>query len=129
MSDAPSLFDVPQSADGFEAFWQVFPRRVAKIAARKAWLKLNPSPALVAKIVDAVIDQCSWPTWTKDGGEYVPYPATWINRGQWDDEPPPMCARRASRVLGMTSCDHTPRCATFTACRDRYLAEAKRDSA
>ena len=24
-------------------------------------------------------------TWTKDGGKYIPHPATWLNRGNWED--------------------------------------------
>lgn len=23
--------------------------------------------------------------WTKDGGQFIPHPATWINQGRWDD--------------------------------------------
>ncbi len=24
--------------------------------------------------------------WTKDGGQYIPYPATWLNGRRWEDE-------------------------------------------
>jgi hypothetical protein len=24
--------------------------------------------------------------WSKDGGKYIPNPATWLNQGRWDDE-------------------------------------------
>ena len=23
--------------------------------------------------------------WTRDNGQFIPYPSTWLNRGQWDD--------------------------------------------
>ena len=24
--------------------------------------------------------------WQKEGGRYIPYPATWLNQGRWEDE-------------------------------------------
>ena len=24
--------------------------------------------------------------WLKDGGQFIPYPATWLNAGGWEDE-------------------------------------------
>jgi hypothetical protein len=24
--------------------------------------------------------------WRKEGGRYIPHPATWLNRGGWEDE-------------------------------------------
>ena len=26
--------------------------------------------------------------WKKEDGQFIPYPATWLNRGQWKDELP-----------------------------------------
>jgi hypothetical protein len=28
--------------------------------------------------------------WTKEGGQYIPYPATWLNAKGWEDEYSPM---------------------------------------
>jgi hypothetical protein len=25
--------------------------------------------------------------WTKDGGQFIPHPATWLNQKRWEDEP------------------------------------------
>jgi hypothetical protein len=80
-----------QTANGgnpqFEAFWAIYPRKVAKDAAWRAWQKRLPDAALTSRILAAVTAQQTWSTWTKDGGEFIPYPATWLNRGSWDDEP------------------------------------------
>lgn len=27
--------------------------------------------------------------WTKEGGQFVPYPATWLNQRRWEDEDEP----------------------------------------
>ena len=24
--------------------------------------------------------------WQRDNGQYIPYPATWLNQGRWEDE-------------------------------------------
>jgi hypothetical protein len=39
------------------------------------------------KIINAVREQSRSEQWRKDGGQYIPYPATWLNRADWDNEP------------------------------------------
>jgi hypothetical protein len=80
-------------AVSFNDFWNVYPRRVGKKAAQKAWDKLKPSAALVERIIASVEAHLDWPEWMKDGGAFIPHPATFINQGRWDDEP--TTARRA----------------------------------
>lgn len=75
--------------DGFALFWQEYPRKAAKAAALKAWQKLNPSPELVERILAHVRDHKRSPDWIKDGGQFVPYPATFLNGQRWEDDIPP----------------------------------------
>ena len=70
----------------FEEFWKVYPRKVGKKAALKAWRKAEDRPALDA-ILTSLKKATSSVDWTKDGGQFIPYPATWINQARWDDEP------------------------------------------
>ena len=72
--------------DGFIEFWSVYPRKQAKMDAIKAWKKLSPSPDLVTRIVSSVQRSCDSPAWRKDGGQFIPYPATYINGRRWEDE-------------------------------------------
>lgn len=72
----------------FEAFWSRYPRRVGKKDARKAWDKLQVDEALWALIESALAWQVTQPSWTKDGGAFCPYPATWLRGERWTDEPP-----------------------------------------
>lgn len=72
----------------FDTFWAAYPRRVAKAEARKAWAKLNPSPELLAEILAALDWQRASEQWQKDGGQYTPYPASYIRGERWTDEPP-----------------------------------------
>ena len=70
---------------GFAAFWAVFPNKKAKQDAFKAWVKLNPCDALQASILKAIEIQSQGEDWRKEGGRFVPHPATWLNGKRWED--------------------------------------------
>jgi hypothetical protein len=72
---------------GFDRFWAAYPRHASKKDAQKAWAVLNPTPAILTRILDALRWQVTTPQWTKDGGAFVPYAATWLRGERWDDEP------------------------------------------
>ena len=74
------------SRDGFEEFWKTYPRKVGKAAAEKAWIKAKGVE--LATILKAIERARSTEQWQKDGGQFIPYPATWLNEGRWDDELP-----------------------------------------
>ncbi len=69
----------------FNIFWPVYPRKVAKRRALRAWLKIKPDEELVSRIIDAVKAHAKTDQWTKDNGQYIPHPATWLNGEQWND--------------------------------------------
>ena len=69
---------------GFLAFWAAYPRRVGKGNAWKAWNRLKPDLTAVSAALDW---QTKSPEWTKDGGEFIPHPATYLNARRWEDEP------------------------------------------
>lgn len=71
---------------GFDEFWQVYPRKQGKGQARKAWRKIKPSQDLKERILWAVEQQKQSEQWQKEGGTYIPLPATWLNQERWDDE-------------------------------------------
>lgn len=75
-------------AERFNRFWAIYPNKTGKQAALKAWSKLKPSEELTKVILAAVEYQKTWEKWTKENGRYVPNPATWLNQGRWEDEPP-----------------------------------------
>lgn len=79
---------VPPEDPAFDAFWAAYPRHVDKQKARRAWAKLTPDEALVETILRAVKAQSACEQWTRDGGAYIPYPATWLNGRRWEDELP-----------------------------------------
>ncbi len=67
----------------FDAFWSAYPRKVGKAAARRAFEKAD---APLDVLLSAVERQSRGDQWTRDGGQYIPNPATWLNQGRWEDE-------------------------------------------
>jgi len=78
----------PQGADErFERFWQEYPKKIGKAAAKKSWDKIKGQPDILEKIIHALLWQVSSEQWTKDGGQFIPNPSTYLNQGRWEDEP------------------------------------------
>lgn len=75
-------------ADGFAAFWAAYPKKAGKADALKAWNKLKPDIVLQAKMGEALTAQKKSPQWTKNNGQYIPMPSTWLNGRRWEDEAP-----------------------------------------
>ena len=69
----------------FETFWDAYPKKKSKGTARKAFAKALQKTSL-DNIMNALHKMRESREWTKDDGQYVPYPATWLNGEGWDDE-------------------------------------------
>ena len=69
------------SPSSFDVFWEAYPRKTGKMAAEKAWKKHNPD---IDKCLTALEWQKKDVQWQDKA--YIPHPATWLNRGSWDDE-------------------------------------------
>ena len=70
----------------FERFWSVYPKKVGKGDARKSFLKIAPSGALLEKMLTAIVASSASYQWKKDKGQFIPNPATWLNQQRWEDE-------------------------------------------
>lgn len=77
---------LPPEGGAFARFWEAYPSKTGKKAARKSWDRLKPDDALLAVMLDAIARQKTWRRWLEG---HVPNPATWLNQGRWEDEPPP----------------------------------------
>lgn len=77
---------------GFEEFWQTYPRKAGKGDAEKAWVKLKLAPK-VPGILTAIRTAKASFDWTKEAGQFIPHPATWLNRKGWEDQLTPLAAR------------------------------------
>ena len=70
----------------FDEFWKAYPKKKAKEAAKKAWLKLKPDETLGKAIITAVLKSANTTDWKKENGKYIPHPATYLNGKRWEDE-------------------------------------------
>ena len=68
-----------QDSAEFQQFWQKYPRREGKGAARQAFAKARKSASF-----DAILAALDRP-WPNDP-RFVPHPATWLNQQRWLDE-------------------------------------------
>lgn len=110
---------------GFDRFWAAYPKHVAKGDAEKAWRALKPSPLLVDEMIKALDWQRQQAQWVKDGGSFVPFPATWLRAKRWLDEAP-AALRVVREIEADWTCDHTPHCgAKWTCYRKRELDAMK----
>jgi hypothetical protein len=91
-SPANESLSLPPAIDGddrFAEFWDAYPRKVSKIHARRVWrsaLRTGADPEQVIAAARAFADEC------RDRGtakEFIPHPASWLNRRRYDDEPEP----------------------------------------
>ena len=75
-------------SDLFNKFWTAYPKHIAKQSAVKAFEKLKPDEKLLEAMLKAIAMQKESKQWEKDGGAFIPYPATWLNQRRWEDELP-----------------------------------------
>lgn len=73
--------------NGFEKFWQAYPKKLAKQEALKAWKKLKPNAELLRDVLNALEKWKNSAQWQENNGKYIPYPATWLNGRRWEDAP------------------------------------------
>lgn len=69
----------------FDAFWYAYPKKIGKGEARKAFAKVKVD---LQTLLDAIDKQKKSEQWTKNNGQFIPNPSTWLNQGRWEDELP-----------------------------------------
>lgn len=66
----------------FIEFWNAYPSKIGKDAALKKWIEKNPP-------IDTVLNALAWQVnCEKWRNGFIPNPATYLNQGRWQDEPP-----------------------------------------
>lgn len=80
---------------GFTEFWSVYPRKVARKAAVRAYSK-----AVKVVLSETIIYGAARYARERDGQDatYTKHPTTWLNGGCWDDEA--ATVRQRSGVIG-----------------------------
>jgi DNA-binding transcriptional ArsR family regulator len=80
----------------FGAFWLTYPKRKAKEEAKKAWIAAIERGADPQHIVAAAKGYAH--ERASQDPKYTKYPATWLNKGCYDDEPDPQPGRHLRAV-------------------------------
>ena len=122
----PNPKDVRAAAkESFDTFWTAYPRHTNKKAAQQAFQKINPDADLLNIMLQSVAAWKLSQQWTKDGGQYIPHAATWLNGRRWEDEVPkavPKWANDASH--GYTQREYQP--GELDAIGDDLIEEARK---
>ena len=69
----------------FTRFWAAYPKKVGKDRAAEEWRRKGCEAQ--TDIILAALDLQSGYL-LRDGGKYIPNPATWLHQGRWKDDPP-----------------------------------------
>lgn len=94
----PTSTDVevsPAVAGTFEDFWSVYPRKVGKGQAVKAW-KAATKKADPALLIAAAAEFAKWHANESTDPKFIPYPTTWLNGERWNDERPARVAQKST---------------------------------
>jgi hypothetical protein len=92
--------------EAFGAFWSNYPKKRDREAAKKAWIAAIERGVEPKRMVDAA------QAYARDrfGQEpqYTKYPATWLNKGCYDDEPDPKPGPQLRAVSGGWTAPNRP---------------------
>lgn len=108
----------------FDLFWQAYPKKVGKEAARKAFSRVK---APLESLLTAIERQKCGNQWTTENGRFIPNPATWLNQGRWEDEVEQASLGRAAKPGYGVQQHHDALDPLERAAVDRMLAEYKED--
>lgn len=83
----------------FESFYVDYPRKENKKAAESAWRKLSKADRAAAM---AGLERFRREVWPEMERQFIPHPASWLNKRRWEDErgPPPISRARAVMEYG-----------------------------
>lgn len=76
----------PDEAAEFETWWKVWPRKVAKDAARKAYRSARRKKVTADHLLTSATAQvAAWKAAGKEQ-EFIPHASTWLNQARYNDE-------------------------------------------
>lgn len=79
----------------FDAFWKNYPNKKSKPTGRKAFekiaVKFKTNPDGLEQLVQRINEhvekrKTNDPQWSKDSGQFIPMPASFLNQERWNDE-------------------------------------------
>lgn len=80
----PEILDIWETQ--FNEFYSLYPKKVKKQEVKKWFQKNKPTNELFSSIMHSLEQFRASKDWQKDGGQFIPYPSTWLNQKRWEDE-------------------------------------------
>jgi predicted phage replisome organizer len=74
------------TTDRFEVFWTAYPKKIGKDKCRRWFASHKITDTLLDTMLNALDTQKRSSQWSKDDGQFIPHPYTWLNQGRWQDE-------------------------------------------
>lgn len=75
-----------QESANFDYFWSLYPNKVGKPKAKQSYLKAVRSHSFEI-ILAGLKRHLTCNQWTKDNGQFIPHPTTWLNQERFNDTP------------------------------------------
>lgn len=85
---APTSIESKRSyLEGFDEFWEAYPKKVKKDKARAIWIRKRCN-FIREEIMLALSIHKASPAWLKGKppGQFIPHPTSWLNGGEWQNE-------------------------------------------
>lgn len=70
----------------FDLFWNAYPKKINKKGALNSFKKIKHLDKELSLILDAIERLKQSNDWIKNNGQFIPYPATFLNQERWKDE-------------------------------------------
>ncbi len=83
----------------FEKFWDAYPkcnRKRDREVALKAFKKIKPSAETFNAIMAGLEADKRSKQWTRDNGDFIPLPTTWLNKRRWESAEDPQTKLRGA---------------------------------
>ena len=81
-----------EEAMQFDEFWKLYPRKVAKLVAKRSWGRLSNKDK---EIISIMLPQHLL-RWEDKELQYIPHASTWLNQRRFEDELEPLPKKEIS---------------------------------
>ena len=96
------------------------------MTARQSFRKIRPDEALVDTMVAAIGRWKKSEQWSRDGGQFIPHPSTWLNQRRWEDElPKPAAPVMPQRQAVVAAQQYEQR--DYSGVQDEYMERYSRE--
>jgi hypothetical protein len=75
-----------EQQQSFGEWWKNYPRRQAKLDAMRAWLQTEQLHTPLTEMIATLDAQKKTLDWLRDGGQYIPLPASYLRAGRFMDD-------------------------------------------